>query len=91
LPPKPNWVWVSESGKIQHPVSLFEPSSDPVYCALVLDEIERRGWLWTWKRIIGGGAGFEIITRSGKTFFATNLNRYRAVCEAALQAAEAER
>jgi hypothetical protein len=93
LPPKPHWVWVSESGKKQYPVNLFEPSSDPAYCALVLDEIERRGWVWKWvSHSAAWSYSYDFRIYDGiRAFVASSDNRYRAVCEAALQAAEAER
>jgi hypothetical protein len=82
-----NW-WVNGTTLIA--VSDFRPTKKPSSCETVLDEIERRGWLWIWNRILGGGAGFEIITEAGKTFFAIDHNRYRAMCEAVMGAIEGD-
>jgi hypothetical protein len=61
-------------------------SNDPRACSLVLDEIERKGWHWVWRKSWVNWK-FAII-KVGKSARAASDNRYRAVCLAALKAIE---
>ena len=66
----------------------FNPLTDPAACALVLDEIERRGWDWMWdcnKRFDDMPYGFSVVVEA-QVIGEWADSRYRAVCLAALLA-----
>jgi len=66
---------------------LLNYSTDPTACALILDEIERRGWGWDWEYPWQAERGDYQFRIRGKDYvLVSDANRYRAVCLAALRA-----
>lgn len=94
--------WIDGDGNFQEFVAEFHPSYDPKANALVLDEMERRGWYWQWfydwDRYVF--IIFDRPTVKVREIARSSIcdNRYQAVCEAvlhvdletALQAGEGE-
>lgn len=88
-----DYEWCNGKG-IRIDINEFSPSSNPLSCSLVLDEIERRGWGWEMEHYVGFDYCFTIwIDMDGdwKKYVSVSDNRYMAVCEAALQAASEEK
>lgn len=90
----PAYFWVNGSGEWQRAVHNFDPLHDPSACALILDELERRGWSWRedYKVFPYNAAaphtfsvwiGNKQIQTDGYAWADT---RYRAVCLAVLRA-----
>lgn len=77
----------------------WNPLADPAACALVLDEIEQRGWTWEASYKLDPyyeESPFAFLIWIGNdtirpaSGYAEANNRYRAVCLAALRAVEVE-
>jgi len=84
------WQTKPESRLPWIPCVQFDPLHDPAACTLILDEIERRGWDWTWdcnKRFDDMPYGFSVVV-DAQAIGEWADNRYRAVCLAVLRALE---
>lgn len=93
LNPIQSGVWICEPAYHGGDVCQWEPlhfTTNPSACSLVLDEIERRGWKWVWRRS-WDCYKFAIVRHRLGLISAKSSNRYEAVCLAALQAAEGEK
>lgn len=83
------WITKRDERPISIPLDDFDPLHDPAACALVLDELERRGWCWEWRRDPIPEVrryDFVIVGHDHPGYAVSMDNRYRAVCLAVLAA-----